>query len=824
LLDFGVMGNINGGLSALSVLIFLSFLITVTYSATPSLASDSAVQKQVMLSSSNIFDSIVSFFKSLFGIRSQNITPIPFQQTNSTTSSVSSTTASTSTSTSTTSVLPSNILCYNTSGYWHCYGGSPQCSTTYCTCTAGTPNTCTPNTLSASNSIPFNIYPYPTSGGSVTPTPGNYPRGSSITIGASPNPGYAFLRWYCYGTGCYNGTTTSTQVTLNNPITEIASFASSSTTIQSTSINSTTTGTSTSTSTTSVLPSNIPCYNTSGYWHCSGESPQCSTTYCTCTAGTPNTCTPNALSTNSIPFNIYPYPTSGGSVTPTPGNYPKGSSITIGASPNPGYTFLRWYCYGTGCYNGTTTSTQVTLNNPITEIATFVHPTLINFSTNVTYTNEIPKVVNSVTVNSLSVGVTQNISASMGVSILEMENSIYKTTNGITIRFGCRGCNQTSVIQPNSIIEGFVFNGTITNSILSRLAASNPSAIIAQNKSAFRQFVSNYTPSGFTPIFNTSNITQQNATAYRAQWVATSNASSSYVNISAFRAISSDPTLANSVTLSDRIAAPYIADTFNNTDVVNRTIQHEIYISHIISGNNTNAKYIPSNITTYKTDNAVVISATDVVKDFTNHISIQKSTVLIRNISLSVKQNFTATAISIRSYSANELNLTGRRLPNLAGRIGGYLFINSTINDPSIKAVNYTFNETPAWFVQHSLDPHNFSMYRLNATTNTWTKLNTVLISSNASTLVYKASSPGISKYAFAGGYLYTSMNTTTGFTTVATTTIAQAPPPSVKIDITYVALVVAALLIIFAVVYVYHSVKAGGEKPPESPPQTNNF
>ncbi|MGC8688106.1 MAG: InlB B-repeat-containing protein [Candidatus Micrarchaeia archaeon] len=49
----------------------------------------------------------------------------------------------------------------------------------------------------------------------------------------------------------------------------------------------------------------------------------------------------------------------------------QGSSITIYAIPNPSYTFNGWQCTGNGCYSGINNPISVTVNNLITETATF---------------------------------------------------------------------------------------------------------------------------------------------------------------------------------------------------------------------------------------------------------------------------------------------------------------------------------------------------------------------------------------------------------------------------------------------------------------------
>ena len=63
------------------------------------------------------------------------------------------------------------------------------------------------------------------SGGSVSPSSEWVDSGLSASISATPNTGYYLTSWTCTGTGCYSGTSTTATVTMDNPITETASFA-----------------------------------------------------------------------------------------------------------------------------------------------------------------------------------------------------------------------------------------------------------------------------------------------------------------------------------------------------------------------------------------------------------------------------------------------------------------------------------------------------------------------------------------------------------------------------------------------------------------------
>ena len=64
----------------------------------------------------------------------------------------------------------------------------------------------------------------------------------------------------------------------------------------------------------------------------------------------------------------------GGSVSPKSGWYDEGTSVTLSATSDPGYTFNSWRGKGTGSIIGTQATTTVTMNGPITQSATFREP------------------------------------------------------------------------------------------------------------------------------------------------------------------------------------------------------------------------------------------------------------------------------------------------------------------------------------------------------------------------------------------------------------------------------------------------------------------
>jgi hypothetical protein len=67
---------------------------------------------------------------------------------------------------------------------------------------------------------------------------------------------------------------------------------------------------------------------------------------------------------------------SGGTVNPTGGWYNSGQSVQITATPNNTFTFVRWTGSGAGSYSGTANPTNITMNGPITENASFAAATV----------------------------------------------------------------------------------------------------------------------------------------------------------------------------------------------------------------------------------------------------------------------------------------------------------------------------------------------------------------------------------------------------------------------------------------------------------------
>ncbi len=70
----------------------------------------------------------------------------------------------------------------------------------------------------------------------------------------------------------------------------------------------------------------------------------------------------------------------GGQVSPASGFFNSGQSVQILATPNSGFSFGSWTGTGTGSFTGANNPTNVTMNGPITETASFIAEPQIQFS------------------------------------------------------------------------------------------------------------------------------------------------------------------------------------------------------------------------------------------------------------------------------------------------------------------------------------------------------------------------------------------------------------------------------------------------------------
>ena len=226
-----------------------------------------------------------------------------------------------------------------------------------------------------------------TSGGSSVSCSGNYAYGKRINMTATPSAGYAFAGWVGTGTGSYSGASNPANVTVVSAMTEAASFATQSDSF----------------SATAGTGGAVSCAYTSNGVNapCSGSYAQstqisvtatplsgnaftgwtCTTGICSTLTTSPTIATITSTANVVAAFAVQTHSFSatagtGGSVscaytsnsvsTPCSANYVPGTSITITAAPNEGYSFESWSCAGSSCVPTTSSPTTVTIGTGTT--------------------------------------------------------------------------------------------------------------------------------------------------------------------------------------------------------------------------------------------------------------------------------------------------------------------------------------------------------------------------------------------------------------------------------------------------------------------------
>jgi uncharacterized repeat protein (TIGR02543 family) len=231
-------------------------------------------------------------------------------------------------------------------------------------------------TLSASRTLVANFsansYTVTTSsspaGGGTTSGGGNFNYGTSVTVVATSNTGYTFVNWTEGGTAV--STSASYTFTLSASRTLVANFSANSYTVATSSSpagGGTTTGAGTfgyGTSVTVVATANT------GYtfvnWTEGGTAVSASASY-TFTLSASRTLVAN-FSANSYTVTTSSSP-AGGGTTSGGGTYNYGTSVTVSATPNGGYTFVNWTEGGTSV--STSASYTFTLSANRTLVANF---------------------------------------------------------------------------------------------------------------------------------------------------------------------------------------------------------------------------------------------------------------------------------------------------------------------------------------------------------------------------------------------------------------------------------------------------------------------
>jgi Divergent InlB B-repeat domain/Secretion system C-terminal sorting domain len=223
--------------------------------------------------------------------------------------------------------------------------------------------------------------------GTVNPPSGWRTSGSVVEVTANANSGYYFGEWIGSGSGSYTGTNNPAQVTMNEPIEEIANFSQNITIYVGTNPEerSFTVDGSTYTAlqqfswipnTQHTIGTTTPQNDTTGVrfvftnWSDGGEITH------TVSPGSSNTYTANF----DTEYYLTMIAETGGTVSPQSGWQISGNTVEIFATADSGYYFGGWIGSGNGSYTGDSNLVQINMHEPITETANFVVTTVEDFT------------------------------------------------------------------------------------------------------------------------------------------------------------------------------------------------------------------------------------------------------------------------------------------------------------------------------------------------------------------------------------------------------------------------------------------------------------
>ena len=218
------------------------------------------------------------------------------------------------------------------------------------------------------NTYTISVSANPTNGGTVTGG-GAYQYGQSCTVTATANTGYTFLRWTENGAQVSTNANFTFTVTGNRTL--VAQFQQSTTyyTINATPSPSnagTITGTG---SYASGSTCTLTAYPNSSYsfvnWLENGVPVSSNATYSFTVTGNRNLVAVFDVATTYYNITVTAYPSNGGSVIGG-GSYASGTTITLHATPNDGYSFVKW------TKNGTQVSTNPNYSFTVNSNASFV--------------------------------------------------------------------------------------------------------------------------------------------------------------------------------------------------------------------------------------------------------------------------------------------------------------------------------------------------------------------------------------------------------------------------------------------------------------------
>jgi hypothetical protein len=275
--------------------------------------------------------------------------------------------------------------------YWFDYGSSwtvtdplagssasEQWSTTQPT--SGTIDGSSTLSFTYQNQFPLSMLASPSGAGSVTPGSGWQNAGSKVTIKATAKTGYRFLSWTGSGTGSYSGTSASTTITMNAPITETGNFGvlitiTSSPTgsgyvfVDNSAVKTPETFTWVIGSTHNITAVTAVSCGTGCQYSFTAWSDGGARSHIITTPGSPTTYKAAFQKQYMLTINVNP--PEAGTVNVAGGWYDAGQKITLTATPNDAYAFKSWKGTGSGSYTGSSNPATITMNSAITETANF---------------------------------------------------------------------------------------------------------------------------------------------------------------------------------------------------------------------------------------------------------------------------------------------------------------------------------------------------------------------------------------------------------------------------------------------------------------------
>jgi PGF-pre-PGF domain-containing protein len=333
------------------------------------------------------------------------------------------------------------------------------------------------------------------------------------------------------------------------------------------------------------------------------------------------------------------------------------------------------------------------------------------------------------------INIGQNIIKNNEVNVVNYTINSLETNNGITFNLPI---NNTKFM--NNLSNKF--NYIIQNKTL----AAN---IIFSNTIFIKNFIYNYTPTGFTLLNATiNNIKNNNSTLI--SWSMISNISNSSINVSALKNIANN-NLTTYNNIYKIIYAKILLNYFNNTNSIEIKNYHIIYAISNITGENDIIKYIPANISILEGENKTVAEINNIEKDISTYIIIKNKNIIIKNITINPKESAKSISTMIQELNNSEF---GKIFPSIETKLYEsqinpikFFYINSSLNDSVINYVDYTFNVTKSFLKEHNINASYIQLFKYFISNNTWIALPTKIIGENITNYIYKTQSSGISIY-----------------------------------------------------------------------------